>query len=97
MMNSPLIKYCNSIAMSLGLRSRIMNERLSFRFETFIRDLFALFPSLKQRIHLKYSLLRISLIPSKLIVITNKILILSFLCKRRSSYFPAKNAHGWKD
>ena len=42
---------------------------------------------------IEYSLPRISVISSHIIV-NNKILIISIFCKQRSSYFPAKTARG---
>jgi len=43
---------------------------------------------------IEYSLPRISFISSY--IITNKALILSLFCKRRSSYFPQKT-HTWSE
>jgi len=43
---------------------------------------------------IEYSLPRISLISSY--IITNKTLILSLFCQRRSSYFPTKT-HTWTE
>ena len=65
-------------------------DTLSFRFETFIRDLFALFTSLKQCIHLVSRSYLVSYVN------TNKTLILSLLCKRRSSLiFPRSSYFLW--
>jgi len=44
---------------------------------------------------IEYSLPHISLISSY--IITNKTLILSLFCKRRSSYFPAKKPRMWSE
>ena len=59
----------------------------------FIFDLLALFSSLKQFIHIKCLLNILYHVSRSYLVILSQIkqtLILSLLCKRRSSYFPAK-------
>ena len=86
------------------LTSRIMIEscdclsltRCRTRFTTVIRDLFALFTSLNQFIHVKCLLNILYHVSRSYLFMSSQmkpLLALSIICKRRSSYFLAKKTH----